>query len=35
MMDCVRQFHTILDSIPQSETAFLIAKDALTKRLAS
>ena len=35
MMDCVRQFHTILDTIPQSETAFKIAKDALTKRLAS
>jgi len=35
MMDCVRQFHVILDSIPQSENAFNIAKDALTKRLAS
>jgi len=35
MMDCVRQFHVILDSIPQSENAFRIAKDALTKRLAS
>ncbi len=35
MMDCVRQFHQILDSIPQSENAFKIAKDALTKRLAS
>ena len=35
MMDCIRQFHTILDTIPQSETAFKIAKDALTKRLAS
>ncbi len=35
MMDCVRQFHNILDTIPQSETAFRIAKDALTKRLAT
>ncbi|MCR4853486.1 MAG: insulinase family protein, partial [Prevotella sp.] len=35
MMDCVRQFHIILDTIPQSETAFRIAKDALTKRLAT
>ena len=35
MMDCVRQFHAILDTIPQSETSFQIAKDALTKRLAS
>jgi predicted Zn-dependent peptidase len=35
MMDCVSQFHAILDSIPQSENSFLIAKDALTKRLAS
>ncbi|MCR4959280.1 MAG: insulinase family protein [Prevotella sp.] len=35
MMDCVRQFHQILDTIPQSEQAFRIAKDALTKRLQS
>jgi len=35
MMDCVRQFHVILDTIPQSENAFSIAKEALTKRLAS
>ena len=35
MMDCVRQFHVILDTIPQSENAFNIAKEALTKRLAS
>ena len=35
MMDCVRQFHAILDTIPQSEASFKIAKDALTKRLAS
>ena len=35
MMDCVRQFHVILDTIPESEHAFAIAKEALTKRLAS
>ncbi len=35
MMDCVRQFHQILDTIPQSEAAFRIAKEALTKRLQS
>jgi predicted Zn-dependent peptidase len=35
MMDCIRQFHIILDTIPQSETAFQIAKEALTKRLAT
>ena len=35
MMDCVRQFHQILDTIPESQTAFQIAKDALTKRLQS
>ena len=35
MMDCVHQFQAILDTIPQSEHAFQIAKDALTKRLQS
>ena len=35
MVDCVKQFHNILDTIPQSETAFRIAKEALTKRLQS
>ncbi|MBR6446832.1 MAG: insulinase family protein [Prevotella sp.] len=35
MMDCIRHFNLILDTIPQSETAFRIAKDALTKRLQS
>ena len=35
MMDCVRQFHQILDTIPQSEAAFQIAKDAVLKQLAS
>jgi len=35
MIDCVKQFHQILDTIPQSEPSFQIAKDALTKRLAT
>lgn len=35
MMDCIRQFHAILDTIPESESSFQIAKDALLKRLAS
>ena len=35
MMDCVTHFHEILDNIPESEQAFGIAKEALTKRLAS
>ena len=35
MMDCVRQFHIILDTIPQSEAAFKIAKESALKSLAS
>ena len=35
MMDCVSQFHHILNEVPASETAFQIAKDGLTKQLAS
>jgi predicted Zn-dependent peptidase len=35
LMDCVSHFHTILDTIPQSETSFQIAKEGLTKQLAS
>ncbi len=35
MMDCVNHFNEILDEMPESEQAFGIAKDALTKRLAS
>ena len=35
MMDCVSHFHTILDSIPESEASFQIAKDGLMKQLAS
>jgi predicted Zn-dependent peptidase len=31
----VRQFREITDSIPQSEKAFAIAKDAVTKQMAS
>ena len=35
MMDCVKHFHTILDTIPQSDASFQIAKDGLAKQLAS
>ena len=35
MMDCINHFHEILNEMPASETAFKIAKDALTKQLAS
>ena len=35
MMDCVRQFHEILNNMPQSEAAFQIAKDAAIKQIAS
>ena len=35
MMDAVNQFHVILNEMPASENAFQIAKDALTKQLAS
>ena len=35
MMDCVTHFLEILNEMPESEQAFGIAKDALTKRLAS
>ena len=35
MMDCVKQFHEILDNMPQSEAAFQIAKDAAMKQIAS
>jgi len=35
MLDCVSHFHTILDTIPQSETSFQIAKEGLIKQLAS
>ena len=35
MMDAVNQFHVILNEMPASETAFQIAKDAVTKQIAS
>ena len=35
MMDCVRVFNNIIDTIPQSETAFELAKQACLKRIAS
>ena len=35
MVDAVTHFNEILDEMPASETAFQIAKDAVTKRLAS
>jgi predicted Zn-dependent peptidase len=35
MGDCITHFHEILNEMPASETAFNIAKDAVTKRLAS
>ncbi|MBR1388379.1 MAG: insulinase family protein [Prevotella sp.] len=35
MVDCITHFHEILNEMPASETAFQIAKDAVTKRLAS
>ena len=35
MMDCIRQFHQILDVIPQNEGAFNIAKEAVRKKIAS
>ena len=35
MMDCVNHFNEIMNQMPASENAFQIAKDALTKQLAS
>ena len=35
MMDCVKQFHEILNNMPQSEAAFQVAKDAAIKQIAS
>ena len=35
MMDCINQFREIIDNLPQSEAAFAITKDALTKKMAS
>ena len=35
MTDCITHFNEILNEMPASETAFQIAKDAVTKRLVS
>lgn len=35
MMDCIHTFNSILDTIPQSDKAFDLAKQALLKRLAT
>ena len=35
LMDCINTFNQILDSIPQSQSAFDIAKQSLTKQLAA
>ena len=35
MVDCITHFNEIINEMPVSETAFQIAKDAVTKRLAS
>ena len=35
MMDCINQFHQILDTIPQSEAAFQIAKESVLKLMAT
>ena len=35
MMDCIRTFNQIIDTIPQSQSAFDIAKQSLTKSLQS
>ena len=35
MMDCIHQFRAILDSVPQSQAAFDVARDAVMKRIAS
>lgn len=35
LMDCIAEFGSIIDTIPQSRNAFGLAKDAVTKRLES
>ena len=35
MMDCLDQFHVILDEIPQDSNSFQIAKESVAKRIAS
>jgi predicted Zn-dependent peptidase len=35
MTDCIKEFHNILNDLPASDNAFKIAKEVLTKQLAS
>ena len=35
MMDCIRTFNAIVDTVPQSERAFALAKQSLMKRIAT
>ena len=35
MMDCIKAFNSIIDTIPQAQAAFDLAKQALTKRIAT
>lgn len=35
MMDCINQFKCIIDTLPQAEAAFALAKDGLTKQFES
>ena len=35
MTDCIKEFHNILNDLPASDNAFKIAKEGLTKQLAS
>ena len=35
MMDCISQFHEIIEKMPKSEAAFQVSKDALIKQVAS
>ncbi|MBQ3698323.1 MAG: insulinase family protein [Prevotella sp.] len=35
MTDCIKEFHSILNDMPASDNAFKIAKEGLTKQLAS
>ena len=35
MMDCINQFKCIIDTLPQTESSFALAKDALTKQFES
>ena len=35
MTDCIKEFHNILNNLPASDNAFKVAKEGLTKQLAS